>query len=147
MLERKKYIPKSTSLKAKKIIHSEMKSYYGGDDYGNRKSKDYIDNMKSDAEACCGHIPMSDWNKGKELVNSGCFACYYYQQRQMLNKIYGKRTVDKWDGHKIHETYGNLIGREYASELRKREKKTIKEREGKNLERKVKKNKSTKTKH
>ena len=119
-----KYKPKSTTQKAKKIIHDEMKVYYGGDDYGNRPSKDYIENMRLDAEACADnrHI-YSDWNKGKELVNAGCFACYYSQQRKMLNKIYGKKTVDRWSGSKIHETYGNLIGREYASELRKRKKK------------------------
>ena len=38
-----KYKPKSTTKKAKKIIQNEMKSYYGGDDYGNRASKDYIE--------------------------------------------------------------------------------------------------------
>jgi len=50
----------------------------------------------------------SDWTKSKELVNTGCFACYYSQQQRMLNKIYGKRNVDKWDGQKIHNTYGNF---------------------------------------
>lgn len=124
-----KYKPKSTTIKAKKIIRAEMKAYYGGDDYGNRASKDYIENMKIDAEACSGHIPYySDWKKGKELVNVGCFACYYDQQRKILNKIYGKRTVDKWDGSKVHDTYGSLIGREYASELRKREKQKNKDK-------------------
>lgn len=123
-----KYSPKSTTKKAKKVIQNEMKYYYGGDDYGNRASKDYIENMKRDAEACADNRSIyGDWNKGKELVNAGCFACYYSDQRKMLNKIYGKRTVDKWDGHKVHETYGNLIGREYASELRKRRKKENKE--------------------
>lgn len=79
-------------------------------------------NMKEDAEACSAGKWISDWNKGKELVNSGCFACYYDDQRKMLSKIYGKKNVDKWDGQKVHNTYGNLIGREYASMLREKKK-------------------------
>ena len=41
----------------------------------------------------------------------------------MLNKIYGKQTVDKWRNEKVHETYGSLIGREYNAMLRERERK------------------------
>lgn len=107
-------------LKQKKIIRNEIKSYYGDDVQNRTYGRDFLMNMKEDAESCSAGRNTSDWNKGKELVNAGCFACYYSQQQKMLSKIYGKRNVDKWDGEKIHNTYGNLIGREYASMLRER---------------------------
>lgn len=110
--------PKSTTKKAKSIIRKEIKSYYGDDPENRTYGKNFLKNMKEDADAySCGR-GKSDWAKGKELVNAGCFACYYSQQQKMLNKIYGKKNVDKWDGEKIHNTYSNLIGREYASMLR-----------------------------
>ena len=74
--------------------------------------------MRKDANAYSYGRGTSDWNKGKELVNAGGFACYYNDQRVMLNKIYGKKNVDNWSGQKIHDTYGSLIGREYASMLK-----------------------------
>lgn len=112
--------PKSTTKKAKSIIRNEIKNYYGDDPENYRYGKDFVMNMKEDAESySCGR-GLSDWGKGKELVNAGSFACYYSQQRVMLDKIYGKRNVDNWSGDKIHNTYGNLIGREYASMLRER---------------------------
>lgn len=82
--------------------------------------KNYVLNMKEDAEAYSAGRGTSDWNKGKELVNAGCFACYHEDQKVMLSKIYGKRNIDNWSGDKIHNTYGSLIGREYASMLRER---------------------------
>lgn len=113
--------PKSTTKKAKEIIRGEIKSYYGcrTRDYGVKSS---VKAMEKDANAYSAGRGLSDWNKGKELVNAGCFACYYDDQRKMLSKIYGKN-VDKWDGLKVHNTYGNLIGREYASMLRESKKK------------------------
>ena len=78
--------------------------------------------MQLDANSYSAGRGTSDWNKGRELVNAGCFACYYNDQKVMLSKIYGKRNVDKWDGEKIHNTYANLIGREYASMLREKNK-------------------------
>lgn len=79
--------------------------------------------MKTDAEAL-GIYPKyaNDFVKGKGLVNAGRCACYYDDQRKMLSKIYGKRNVDKWDGQKIHDSYGNLIGREYAAMLKEKQK-------------------------
>lgn len=115
-----KYKPKSTTKKAKSIIRNEMLSYFPAREYGVRTR---LDAMKKDADACSYGKNKSDWGKGKELVNAGCCACYYNDQRKMLSKIYGKKNVDKWNGNKVHETYGNLIGREYASMLREREKK------------------------
>ena len=116
----KGFKPKSTTKKAKSIIRSEIKGYYSPSMRGGGKSA--LANMKADADAYSYGRGKSDWIKGKELVNAGCFACYYSQQQKMLNKIYGKRNVDKWDGEKIHNTYGNLIGREYASMLRESKK-------------------------
>ncbi len=116
----KGFKPKSTTKKAKSIIRSEIKGYYSPSMRGGGKST--LANMKADADAYSYGRGKSDWTKGKELVNAGCFACYYSQQQKMLNKIYGKRNVDKWDGEKIHNTYGNLIGREYASMLRESKK-------------------------
>lgn len=115
--------PKSTTKEAKKIIRKEIESYYG---HGREKEygvKSAVEAMQKDANAYSAGRGKSDWGKGKELVNAGCFACYYSDQRQMLSKIYGKRNVDKWDGNKVHETYSNLIGREYASMLREKNKK------------------------
>ncbi len=118
--------PKSTSKKAKSIIRSEIRGFYSPSYKGGGKST--LDNMKADAEACSAGRGKSDWGKGKELVNAGMFACYYSDQAKMLNKIYGKETVDKWDGEKIHNTYGNLIGREYAAMLREKKNRTLKRR-------------------
>lgn len=116
----KGFSPKSTTKKAKSIIRSEIKKYYSPSMRGGGKSS--LTNMKADADAYSEGYGKSDWGKGKELVNAGCFACYYSEQQKMLNKIYGKKNVDKWDGEKIHNTYGNLIGREYASMLRESKK-------------------------
>lgn len=124
----KGFKPKSTTKKAKSIIRNEIKSYYGDDAQNRTYGKDYIKNMHEDAEACSYGRGKSDWTKGKELVNAGCFACYYSQEQKMLNKIYGKRNVDKWDNDKIHQTYGNLIGREYASLLRESKKVGLKKK-------------------
>lgn len=77
--------------------------------------------MKINANTYSQGRGKSDWEKGKELVNGGCFACYYSDQRVMLRKIYGDK-VDDWSGNKVHETYSNLIGREYAAMLRERKK-------------------------
>lgn len=117
------YQPKSTCREARNIIREEINSYYG---HGREKeygAKTALDAMQKDANACSAGRGTSDWNKGKELVNAGCFACYYEDQRLMLNKIYGKQTVDKWRNEKVHETYGSLIGREYNAMLRERERK------------------------
>ena len=110
--------PKSTTKKAKNIIRNEIKAYYADRDYGN--GNDYVANMRDDIEAWSDNRTRnySDMRKGKEMVNVGNLACYYSDQAVMLSKIYGKKAVDKWDGNKIHEIYGNLIGREYAAMLR-----------------------------
>lgn len=120
----KGFKPKSITKKAKSIIRGEIKSYYSPSMKGGGKSA--LGNMKRDADAYSEGYGKSDWAKGKELVNAGCFACYYSQQQKMLNKIYGKKNVDKWNGEKIHNTYGNLIGREYASMLKECKQKTKK---------------------
>ena len=119
---------KSTTKKAKSIIRGEIKSYYAPSKCGYGRSA--LENMRGDANSYSAGRGTSDWNKGKELVNAGCFACYYDDQRKMLSKIYGKKNVDKWDGDKVHNTYGNLIGREYASMLREKQraKKTVRKR-------------------
>ena len=111
--------PKSTTLKAKSIIRREIASYYAP---SMRGGKSTLSNMKSDADSYSAGRGTSDWNKGKELVNAGCFACYYDDQRKMLSKIYGKKNVESWSGQKVHDTYGNLIGREYASMLKEHKK-------------------------
>ena len=109
---------RSNSNKAKKIIQSEIKAYYGADPKNRTYGKDYIRNMQQDANSSSKY--GDDWSKGKRLVNEGNFACYYDDQRKMLNKIYGKKNVDRWSNNKIHNTYGNLIAREYSSLLRKK---------------------------
>jgi hypothetical protein len=116
----------STTKTAKNIIRNEIKSYYGDDVQNRRYGKDFVRNMQEDANSYSAGRGTSDWNKGKELVNAGCFACYYDDQRKMLSKIYGKKNVSSWSGDKVHNTYGNLIGREYSSMLRERQKKNKK---------------------
>lgn len=117
---KKGFKPKSTTKEAKKIIRNEIKGYYGNDSENRTYGKDFLKNMQEDANSYSAGRGTSDWNKGKELVNAGCFACYYNDQRKMLSKIYGKRNVDNWSGDKVHNTYGNLIGREYAQMLKER---------------------------
>lgn len=117
---KKGFKPKSTTKEAKSIIRREIKYYYGDDSENRTYGKDFLKNMQEDANSYSAGRGTSDWNKGKELVNAGCFACYYDDQRKMLSKIYGKRNVDKWSGDKVHNTYGNLIGREYAQMLKER---------------------------
>ena len=116
--------PKSTTTKAKNIIRSEIRGYYSPSFKGEWRSA--LDNMKRDADAYDGgylsRYPKSDYIKGAGLVDGGCFACYYDDQRVMLGKIYGKDNVKNWSGDKVHNTYKHLIGREYAAMLRERNK-------------------------
>lgn len=116
--------PKSTTTKAKNIIRSEIRGYYSPSFKGEGRSA--LDNMKRDADAYDGgylsRYPKSDYTKGAVLVDGGCFACYYDDQRVMLGKIYGKDNVKNWSGDKVHNTYKHLIGREYAAMLRERNK-------------------------
>ena len=114
----KGFKPKSTTKKAKEIIRKEMLSYFPAREYG---TKTNLDAMKKDAEAASVPSKFSnDFVKGKRLVDAGCLACYYSDQKKMLSKIYGKDNVAKWDGNKTHDTYRHLIGREYAAMLRER---------------------------
>ena len=125
LLATKRKGPKSTSKKAKGIIRSEIRTYYGPKEYGGGVS---VLNMQKDAHAATAHKKhMSDWARGKALVDEGSFACYYDDQRKMLRKIYGK-SVDDWSGDKVHNTYGNLIGREYSQMLQERKKPKSKRR-------------------
>lgn len=120
--------PRSTTKAAKQIIRKEMLSYFSARNYGVKSNLDAIHHQ---AEATCRddyrYRGASDWNKCKELVNSGFFACYYHDQMKMLSKIYGKQ-VESWSGNKIHETYSNLIGREYAAMLREQKTRNAKKR-------------------
>lgn len=115
--------PKSTTKKAKNIIRNEIKRFYIDRDFGNEK--DYVANMKADIDYRFGNRCQnySDYCKGKAMVDVGNFACYYDDQSVMLSKIYGKEKVDSWDGHKVNDIYGNLIGREYAAMLCERARK------------------------
>ena len=127
--------PKSTTKKAKQIIRSEIRGYYSPSMKGGGQSA--LDNMKRDADAYDGgflsRYPKSDYTKGAELVQAGCFACYYDDQRVMLGEIYGKENVAEWSGNKVHNTYKHLIGREYAAMLRERDEKKRKRRDSGNI--------------
>lgn len=113
--------PKSTSQKAKTIIRNEMLSYFPAREYG---VKSNLQAMKKDADAGNGgrYGYSSDYEKGSYLVQGGCCAISYYDQRKMLAKIYGKQNVDNWPDDKVFNTYKHLIGREYAAMLRERNK-------------------------
>ena len=117
----------SVSNKAKKIIRSEMLSYFNPKEYGVRSR---LDAMRRDADAGNGGYPkyndvkkprkVSDYEKGAHLVDSACLAIY--DQDRMLSKIYGKNNVSKWSIEKRHNTYRHLIGREYSSMIEERKK-------------------------
>lgn len=115
----------STTKKAKNIIRSEIRGYYSPSRRGGGKSS--LDNMKLDADAYnagwLNKYKPSDYQKGAALVDGGCFACYYHDQRKFLSKIYGKKKVDSWENDKVHNTYKHLIGREYDAMLREKNKK------------------------
>lgn len=120
--------PKSTTKAAKQIIRKEMLGYFSSSDYGVRSNFDAI---RSQVEATTAgdyrFRNTTDWDKCKKLVDDGFFAVYYDDQAKMLSKIYGKK-VENWTGHKIHETYSNLIGREYAAMLREKKTKSQKKK-------------------
>lgn len=117
--------PKSTSKRAKNIIRSEIRGYFSPARKGEGKSA--LQNMQKAANAYDGGFiskyPKSDYTKGAGLVDGGCFACYYDDQRVMLGKIYGKDNVANWSGDKVHSTYRHLIGREYSAMLNEQAKK------------------------
>ncbi len=121
----KGFKPKSTTKQAKQIIRDEIKSYYSDKLYPT--TNNWLDGMKIDADNYnCGdsdRVRHNNYQKGAGLVDGGCFACYYNDQRKMLGKIYGKTNVDNWPNNKVHNTYKHLIGREYNSMLEKRSKK------------------------
>ncbi|MDR0850769.1 MAG: hypothetical protein LBN07_04855 [Christensenellaceae bacterium] len=117
--------PKSTTKKARKIIRSEMNSYYSPKIRPDYSGKSTIENMTTDGNATTGYHKRNNqhitpYHKATALVDGGSFACYYSDQKQMLGKIYGKANVEKWDGNKIHNTYKHLISREYAAMVRKK---------------------------
>lgn len=117
--QKKRFVPiRSNSKQAKKIIRSEMRSFYHPLEYGVRTS---LQAMKKDADAYNNDrspsVYQSPYQKGSGLVDAGSFAIYHSDQNKMLRKIYGNR-VDSWSGNKIHGTYKHLIGREYADMLR-----------------------------
>lgn len=117
--------PKSTTKKAKTMIRNEMLSFFNPKEYIGAKTR--LDAMRLDANAGNGGYGdskrVSDYQKGAYLVDAGCLRCYYSDISQFLSKIYGKKNVEKWNGEKIHNTYKHLVGREYDSMLREREKK------------------------
>ena len=120
---KKGYKPKSTTKKAKAVIRSEIAEHFSPKCKGGRST---LENMKRDADAYDGgflsRYPKTDYTKGAALVDAGCLACYYDDQRVMLGQIYGVENVQNWTGDKVHNTYKHLIGREYAAMLRERDK-------------------------
>lgn len=112
---------RSNSKKAKEIIRNEIKDVYGCDPQNRTYGKDYIRNMKEDADVHTQY-GSNDFNKAKQLVRDGNFVTYYSDTDKMLGKIYGKENVKKWTNNKKWETYQNLIAREYVCELKKRNK-------------------------
>ena len=85
---------KSNSLKAKKIIRSEIRSH----DFN---SKTLINEVKNQIKY--DRFVRTPYQAGKKLVEGGNFACYYSQTDDMLNKIYGKKNVSKWSNEKKME--------------------------------------------
>lgn len=120
---------RSNCAKAKKIIREEMLGYFNPNERGS-SARSALDVMKIEAEGACDNreINCSNHYKGAKLVQIGDLACSYYDQAVMLKKIYGDK-VDEWDGTKIHNTYKNLVGREYAAMLSEREKAKAKKAE------------------
>lgn len=128
----KGFKPKSTTKKAKQVIRNEALSVFSKDyGYSESDKRTRLQRMKDQADSANAGVPEgrypqpSDYHKAKYLVDGGCYRCYYSDQAEFLGKIYGKKNVEKWDGHKIHSTYSHLISREYAKMLeeKKRNKK------------------------
>ena len=118
----------STTKKAKGIIRNEALSRFSND-YGYEDKKTRLQRMKEQADSDNGGTNsryVSNYRKAKYLVDGGFYRCYYSDQAKFLNKIYGKKTVDKWDGNKIHETYSHLIAREYDSMIEEQRRKAQK---------------------
>ena len=123
----KGFKPKSTTKVAKGRIRNEALSRFGND-FGYDDKRTRLERMKEQADFANGGRRgwVSDYNKARYLVDGGFYRCYYSDQADFLSKIYGKKTVDSWDGNKIHATYSHLIGREYDAMLRERSKKQAK---------------------
>ena len=123
----KGFKPKSTTKTAKGRIRYEALSRFSND-YGYDDKRTRLERMKAQADFSNGGRRgwTSDYNKARYLVDSGYYRCYYSDQADFLSKIYGKKTVESWDGPKIHATYSHLIGREYDAMLRERSKKAKK---------------------
>ena len=98
----------SNSNKAKKIIRSEISSY----EWNAKRLRNQIDSFNSYPK----HTrPANPYRAGVKLVEGGCFACYYSQTDDMLNKIYGKDKVKTWSNEKKWNTYMHLVSREISS--------------------------------
>ena len=102
----KGFRPKSNTTKAKGIIRSEIR----GCGWNAQRLKSQIDSFRS-----YDRNVFNGYSGGKKLVEDGSFACYYDQTDDMLNKIYGKKNVDKWSNEKKWNTYKHLISREIDS--------------------------------
>lgn len=113
---RHKHTPLSLTRKARALIRSEIRHFYGPAFTGSNKRAVTV--MRQDADSYnCGDFPSrkhTDMQKGAGLVDAGCFRCYHDDQAQFLAQIYGDR-VQGWSGDRIHRTYAHLIGREYAA--------------------------------
>lgn len=112
----------SATKEARKIVRDEIKSYFAPSQTGYGKST--LDNMKEAAESAADpRYHVTDWAKGANLAQVGCFAIDFVDEQKMLEKLFGKQTVEKWNDDKIHNTYKNLIGKEYSIMLKERESK------------------------
>lgn len=121
----KKRVVKSTTKKARGIIRNEALSRFSTDYGGYDDKLTRLQRMKKQADSANAGSNkrwVSDYNKAKYLVDTGYYRCYYSDQAEFLSKIFGKKTVDKWEGDKIHGTYSHLIAREYDAMLREKEK-------------------------
>lgn len=98
----------SNSNKAKGIIRREISSH----EWNARKIRNQLDSFNSYPK---GYRPATPYHGGNMLVDGGSFACYYSQTDDMLNKIYGKDKVKKWNDEKKWNVYRHLISREVDS--------------------------------
>ena len=118
---------RTTSNEAQKLIRAEISRYMSPSRKNGGKST--LDNMQHAANSYSEGMGKSDREKGAALVDAGCFAVW--EQVDLLSKIYGKEKVKDWDNEKRHNTYRNLIGREYAAMLDERKKENQKKAEAK----------------
>ena len=93
-------------MNTKKALENAQKHFIG--DYYEGRVHDFL----RDGEAVGG---VTDYQKGYNMAKGGCFACYYWNQRDALKEILEEteEEANRYSDDKVFETYCHLAGRVY----------------------------------